>query len=137
VGRLKLDQEALGLISSFEKVAQVPIKDCFREADTIYFVVSRGEIGKALGKGGINVKRFQESIQKRIRLIEFDDDLCTFVRNIIYPLSVQEIKQEGGVVYIKDQSKKTKSLLIGREGKNLQITTRAIKRFFDVEVKII
>ena len=62
--------------------------------------------------------------------------MSAFIKNIIYPLKVEQIIQEEGVVLIKDSQKKVRSLLIGREGKNLEMINRAVQRFFNVVVKV-
>ena len=95
-------------------------------------------MGKAIGKGGANIKKIQTELGKKIRIIEFRDNMIDFVKNVIYPLKVAEVVEEENIVYIKDPNKKTKSLLIGRDGKNLKLINRAVKRFFSVDdVKVI
>ncbi|MDP3733666.1 MAG: NusA-like transcription termination signal-binding factor [Nanoarchaeota archaeon] len=137
MSRVKLDQETLGLSSLLEKRTHALVKDCFKDNETIYFVVAQGEMGKALGKGAENVRRLQQELGKRIRIIEYADTVIDFIRNIISPLRVEEIVEENSIVYLKDSRKKTKSLLIGRDGRNLQLIQRAVTRFFNVEVKVI
>ena len=127
----------MGLSSLMEKMTKAKVKDCFTDEDgTIYFVVASGELGKAIGKGARNVKRLQQELQRRIRVIEHSNNVIEFVKNIIYPLRVQSIREEQDAVVIKDSNRKTKSALIGRGGKNLQLTNRAVKRFFNKEVKV-
>ncbi|PIZ51390.1 NusA-like transcription termination signal-binding factor [Candidatus Woesearchaeota archaeon CG_4_10_14_0_2_um_filter_33_13] len=136
--RLKLDSDTPGLAAVMERITRARVKDCFKDEDTIYFIVGVGELGKAVGKGGVNIKRVQQELGKRIKVVEFRDTLKEFVKNVIYPATVEEIIEEGNIVTLKDSSKKTKSLLIGREGKNLKLINRAVKRFFNVEeIKVI
>ena len=139
--RLKLDQDTLGLSMLVERATGVQVKDCFRDEndDTLYFVVPQGLIGKALGKGGVNVKNLQQSLNKNVRIIEYRETPVEYIRSIIYPLTVEEIKEDPAqnLITLKDSNRKTKSLLIGREGRNLQLLNRAVKRFFNVEVKVI
>ncbi|HLC81140.1 MAG TPA: NusA-like transcription termination signal-binding factor [Candidatus Nanoarchaeia archaeon] len=137
MARIKLDQEMLGLSSLIENQAHVLVKDLFKEEETIYIIVAAGDIGKLLGKGGETVKRLQQKLGKRIKAIEYDDEVDKFVKNIIYPLQVEEIVCEDSVICLKDSQKKTKSLLIGRNGRNLKIINRAVRRFFNVEVKVV
>ena len=137
--RLKLDLETTGYSLIVERMTGARVKDCFRDDtdETIYFVVSFGDLGKALGKGGSNIKRIQERLGKRIKIIEYRNTVVGFVKNVIYPLKVESIEQKDGVIIIRDNNKKTKSLLIGRQGKNLKLLNRAVKRFFNItEVKI-
>ncbi|HLD00317.1 MAG TPA: NusA-like transcription termination signal-binding factor [Candidatus Nanoarchaeia archaeon] len=136
MGRLILNQEELGLSSIMERLTRARVKDCFKDEDTIYFVVAEGEMGKALGKGGVNIKRVQNELGRRIKVIEYADNLVDFVRNIILPLKVAEIIDQNGTVIIRDDKKKTKSLLIGRGRKNLTLIKRAVSRFFNVEVVV-
>ncbi len=138
--RLILDQEIFGLSNLLERIARVRVKDCFKggeDEDTIYYVVSPGELGKAIGKGAANIKQLQNELNKKIKIIEFRDNVVDFVRNVIYPLTVEEIVEENGVLFIKDSNKKTKGLLIGRGGRNLKLINRAVQRFFNLEVKIV
>ena len=138
--RLKLDTDVLGLSSLLERVAGVRVKDCFKDEnnEVVYYIVETGDLGKAVGKGGVNIHRVQESLGKKVKVIEYRDNVIDFVKNVIYPLQVQEVTMEGDMIIIKESSTKTKSLLIGREGKNLKVLNRAVKRFFKIEgVKII
>ena len=138
MARLKLDQDLLGLSTVIERRTGAIVKDCFKVNDTLYVIVSTGDLGKALGKKGETIKRIQAELDKKIRLIEYRHDMVEFVKNIIYPLIVEEIVEEDGDVLIKESSKKTKSLLIGRDGNKLNLINRAVKRFFNVqEVKVI
>ena len=126
-----------GYSSLMEKVSRVRAKDCFKDGETIYFIVHPRMNGKALGKSGVNIKRIQTELDKKIKIIEFSPVVEEFVRKAIYPLKVEEVVKEENVVFLKDGNKKTKSLLIGRDGRNLQAINRAVKRFFDVEVKVV
>ena len=137
MGRLKLDTDTLGLGTVMERITRTRVKDCFKEEDTVYFVVGSGELGKAVGKGGSNIKKVQEELGKKIKVIEFRSNVTDFVKNIIYPLKVEQVVEEEGIVKIKESSKKTKSLLIGRGGKNLKLINRAVKRFFNVSEVIV
>ncbi len=138
MARVKLDPQLLGLSTIMERLSGAIVKDCFKFDETIYFVVATGDMGKAVGKGGATIKRIQQELGKRIRVIEFRENVADFIRNVIYPLMVEEIVEQEGEILIKDNSKKTKSLLIGRDGKNLNLVNRAVKRFFDIkEVKVV
>jgi len=128
----------MGLSSLMERITKAKVKDCFTDEEgSIFFVVAPGEIGKAIGKGASNIKRLQQELQRKIRIIEYNDNVVEFVKNIIYPLHVQSITEEQGVIIIKETNKKAKSLLIGRQGRNLKLIDRAVKRFFQHEIKVI
>ena len=128
----------MGLSLLMEKITKAKVKDCFTDEEgTIYFVVASGELGKAIGKGASNIKRLQQELQRKIRIIEFSDNVAEFVKNIIYPLRIESITEEQETVVIKETNKKAKSLLIGRQGKNLKLINRAVKRFFPHQIKVV
>lgn len=135
--RLILDQDAFALSSIMERITGAQVKDCFKDEDTIYFVVGIGELGRAIGKGGVNIRRVQNELGKRIKIIEYREKAVDFVKNVIYPANVEDIIEENDGIVIKDRSKKTKSILIGRGGKNLKMINRAVSRFFNKEVKVV
>jgi len=136
LGKVILDQETLGLSLLFERLTRAKVVDCFQDAEVICFVVAQGEMGKALGKNATNLHRLQQEFGKHVKLMEHSSDLIEFVQNVIYPLKVEEIIPGEGTITLKDSNKKTKGLLIGRDGKNLLLTKRAVKRFFNVDVVI-
>ena len=136
MARFKLDSEISGLTGVFETETHVHCKDCFRDEETVFYVVGTGELGRAIGKGGVHVKKLQETLSKKIKIIEYNDVVEEFVRNIIAPLRVERVQLEDGAVVIMDSSRKTKSLLIGRESKNLELLQRAVRRFFSVDVRV-
>ncbi|MBR9683018.1 NusA-like transcription termination signal-binding factor [Candidatus Woesearchaeota archaeon] len=137
MARVVYDQEMMGIISLLGRLTRARIKDCFKEEDTIYCIVEKGEIGKAIGKGGVNIKRIGQIVKKKVRMIEFGDTPAEFVKNLIFPTRVEEIREEDGVVEIVGGDKRTKGLLIGRGGENLTFLNKVVKRFFEVEVKVV
>ncbi len=76
-------------------------------------------------------------MKKKIRLAEFNGDVCQFVQNLIYPLKAKEIKEEEGIVTIYCDDRKTKGMLIGRDRHNINSTTEIVKRHFKInEIKV-
>ena len=134
--RVKLDRDALGLSSILERVTHAKVKDCFKEDGILYVIVATGDVGKAIGKGGVNIHRLQEELGSKIKIIEYKDSVADFIRTIIHPLKIEEVVEEGGHILLRDSNRKAKSLLIGRDGKQLQVINRAVQRFFSKEVKV-
>lgn len=137
MSRVILDQEILGLMDLTGKLTQARIKDCFRDDETFYFVVEKGEIGKAIGKGGANVRKMAQMVRRKVRFVEYGETAAAFVRNFIYPVKAEEIRAGEGMVEIVGGDRKVNSMLIGRDGKNLKLINKAVRRFFDVEVKVV
>ena len=112
------------------------VKDCIA-GDNLTFIVEENEMGKAIGKGGANIKRLESALKKRIKVVEFNGDVLQFVRNFVYPAEVAEIKNDGGIVTINGKDSNTRAMLIGRERKNINHLSGIVRRHFDIkEIKV-
>jgi N utilization substance protein A len=132
------DKQSLGLLSSFASLTKAKVKDIIEEAELIIFVVEPGELFKALGKNGAHVKAISAKLNKRIKVVEYNSDMVSFIKNMIYPLKVREITQEEKIITLHDDDTKTKGLLIGRNAQNLRLLERVVQRYFEVaEIKVV
>ncbi|MCK5025556.1 MAG: hypothetical protein KAS15_03135, partial [Nanoarchaeota archaeon] len=94
--------------------------------------------GKAIGKKAGNIKKLERISKKKIRIIEYRDDLEKFARNVIMPLKVNNIDIEGKIVKMTSPDSQTRGLLIGRAAVNLRNFESIVKRYFDIdEIKIV
>src|SRR3989338_1210366 len=133
---IQYDMQSIGLINLFEKSTGAKVKDFFIEDETLVFVVHHKELRKALEKGGEKIKRFSFSAKKRVRVIEFNENIEKFVMNLLYPLRPEtELKE--GILFIKGKDAKEKGQIYGREKTNLKRIQGIIHKYFKVEVKVI
>jgi N utilization substance protein A len=112
--KIKYDINIMKFISLFETLTKADVKDCFEMEGKLVFVVKDGNIGKALGKAGSNVKKLERMLKKKLRIIEFNDDLLKFIQNVVYPSKVKDISMEDDVVTITPPDSQTRGYLIGR-----------------------
>ncbi|GAG19749.1 unnamed protein product [marine sediment metagenome] len=132
------DVKLMQWITLFENLSGVKVKDAFLRNGSINFIVNKGDLWRAVGKGGKTVKKIEGLIKKKIKIFEFDEDVCKFVANFIYPIKAEKIELEEGIINIYAQGAQTKGLLIGRESKNLKELKEILLRYFDIEgIKIV
>ncbi len=137
MARIKYDMDLMKYISLFESLTNTKLKDCVSN-EKLLFIVQEGQIGKAVGKQGINVKKIEGILKKEIRIVEFSENLVQFIQNMIYPLRAANIEEDQGIVTITGPDTKTKGLMIGREAKNLNHLKDIVKRHFSVEdIKVV
>ncbi|MBI5072957.1 NusA-like transcription termination signal-binding factor [Candidatus Woesearchaeota archaeon] len=137
--KITYTQELMGTMALFDRVTHVSLKDCFEDKNQLLtFVVDAQDIGRAIGKQAVCVKRLEQLLKRKVRVLGFHADVREFVKYVIYPLQVAVIELENGILYLKDEDRKTKSLLIGRNAQNLRNTEATIQRFFPeiTEVKV-
>jgi len=137
VARIKYDSDLIKLISLFESLTGAKLRDCIAN-DSIIFIVNDGEMGKAIGKKGANIRRIEDLLKKRVRLVEYSADVAKFVSNLIHPVKVQDIREEEGIVSINASDPKTKGMIIGRDRSKINFINDIVKRHFDIkEVKVV
>ncbi|PIN79737.1 NusA-like transcription termination signal-binding factor [Candidatus Woesearchaeota archaeon CG10_big_fil_rev_8_21_14_0_10_34_8] len=137
--KIRYTNELMGVMSLFNKITRVSAKDCFEDKlGLLTFVVDQVLIGKAVGKKATNVKKLEQLLKRKLRIIGYTSEVKQFLRNVIYPLKVSSIEQADEVLTIKDDDKKTKSLLIGRNAQNLRNTESIVNRYFShiTEIKV-
>ncbi|VVB76500.1 NusA-like KH domain protein [Candidatus Tiddalikarchaeum anstoanum] len=85
----KLDTDAIKQIAFFESITHAKVSDCAEIEDKLLFIVGEGNIGKAIGKNGSNVKLLEQKFNKKVEIIEFNNDPAKFVANILRPVEVK------------------------------------------------
>ncbi len=131
--KIKYDISLIGLIALFEKTTHAKVKDCFQDEvlGRLTFVVEPGELSRAVGKFGANVKYLEEKLKKKLRIVAFDPDKLIFIRNMILPLQIQDIEEvEEGNIVITGNDTQTKGLIIGRNAANLRNLEQNCRRYF-------
>jgi N utilization substance protein A len=64
---IKLTSDELRLMSLFQSITSATARDCIVDdrMDRVIFVVNKGQMGLAIGKGGSTIKQLQTWLQKR------------------------------------------------------------------------
>lgn len=132
MNRIKFDSDSMKLITFFESMTGAKVKDCI-DNEKLIFIMDENEMGKAIGRNGVNVKRMESALKRKIKLVEFSSDVLQFVRNIVYPIDVLDVKQEEGRITIYGKDTGTKAMLIGRERQNINHIGGIVKRYFNVK----
>lgn len=128
--KVTLDARNIQSISLFQNLTNSSVLDCLEESDMIFFVVSEGQYGLAVGKNGSKIKNAERVFKKTIKVFEYSPDLNRFVSNLIPEALEVNLSEKGVQVKIKPNDKPK---VIGRGGKNIRIVTKFLQRLFDVE----
>jgi NusA-like KH domain protein len=133
------DIALLQLMGLFERVTHAKVKDVlyFKEMPT--FIVEEGQLMRALGPHNLNVAKLEKMLGKRVKIVEFRQNVTEFVRNLLIPYRTTLINQEGSVIYIEGQDTKTNGLIIGARAQNLRAYESIVQRYFPeiTEMKVV
>jgi len=137
VTRIIYNNDIMKIMSLFETVTQAKLKDCIFD-ERIMFIVEENQIGKAIGKNGVNVRKIEFALNKKVKIVEFSNDHAQFIKNLVYPLMVKEVKEENNLITIVGGDTKTRGILIGRDAKNLKELESITKRYFHIDgIKVV
>ncbi|MDY6770361.1 MAG: NusA-like transcription termination signal-binding factor [Candidatus Nanohaloarchaea archaeon] len=132
---IKFDTETIRSINLFEEITGVEVMDAITHDDKAYFVVEEGKVGLAIGKGGETIKKVQRNLDRDVKVYEYSDSLKEFVENLV-PADVSSVKYdrsgENKVVKI-GVDRSDWSRVVGKDGRNIDIIKRFLKREFDVD----
>jgi len=133
------DVKAIQIRALFESITRTTLKDCFENQDKMLFIVMPGQIRKAIGKDKSNIKRVEAKIGQKIKIIEYSSNVLDFVLKVIFPLKVNDISFDDGIVTIKGQDMKTNGLIIGSRAQNLRNTESIVQKYYPEvkEIKVV
>lgn len=134
--KIKYNADLIKIIPIFESITGAKLKDCILN-ERLLFIVEENEMGKAIGKKGSNIKRLENMLKKKVKVIGFSQDVLQFIKNLLYPLQIKSIENKEGTIAIQADTK-TKALIIGRNKQNLNNSIAIVKRYFDVnDIKVV
>jgi N utilization substance protein A len=135
---IKLNSDELRLMSLFQSVTSATARDCIvdEKMDRVIFVVNKGQMGLAIGKGGSMIKQLQNVVAKKIELVEFSDDAAEFIRNMLNADMVNDVRisdrSDGTKQAVVTVDQRKKGAVVGREGRNAEKARLLAKRYFQI-----
>lgn len=135
---IKLTPDELRLMSLFQSITSATARDCIvdEKMDRVIFVVNKGQMGLAIGKGGSTIKQLQNVIAKKIELVEFSDDAAEFIRNMLNAEMVNDVRisdrPDGTKQAVVTVDQRKKGAVVGREGRNAEKARLLAKRYFQI-----
>jgi transcription termination/antitermination protein NusA len=136
--KIKLTSDELRLISLFQSITGAIARDCVVDdkMERVIFIVNKGQMGLAIGKGGATIRQLQNVVGKKVELVEYSDDPSEFIRNILNSDMINEVKINDRIdgtrqaIVIVDAKKK--GVVVGREGRNAEKARLLAKRYFQI-----
>ena len=148
--KVYLNNETIRLISLFEKITRSSVVDSFEDKNgTLIFTVAKDQLSKAIGKNAVNIKKAKNILKRKIRVIEYSDNIINFIKSLIFPLRIKDIiigdyenlsdeEKSRAVITIQTGDTKTRGILIGRNASNLRNYESIVRKYFPVkEIKVV
>lgn len=135
---IKLTSDELRLMSLFQSITSATARDCIVDdrMERVIFVVNKGQMGLAIGKGGSTIKQLQNVVAKKVELVEYSDDPVEFIRNMLNAEMVGDVRisdrSDGTKQAVVVVDARKKGAVVGREGRNAEKARLLAKRYFQI-----
>ncbi|MEM5811206.1 MAG: NusA-like transcription termination signal-binding factor [Candidatus Aenigmatarchaeota archaeon] len=131
---IKISSEELNIMQMFEYLTDSDCLDCFidKTGNTIFIIVGEGQVKKAIGKYGRNIKIIERRTNMKVKVIEYSSNLKDFVKNLIPNVIDVEINNGGESLTIFIE-KYAKPYVLGRNRRNIEIYKRLLNKNFKVK----
>ena len=138
-----LDMRDIRYINLFSRITKVQTRYCFIYNDTIIFAVPRNLVSKAIGKEGTNVRRMNDILKRKIKIIGNPEEgtqnvgeIKRFIEDIVHPVTFKDIEITETDLILNAGSQ-SKAALIGRQRRRESELKEIIKDYFKKDLKIV
>ena len=125
-------------LNLFAQVTRINTRFCFPYNEAIVFCVPKPMIFKAVGKGASNIKKLNEIIGKRIKIIASPrgiEDVKSFIEDIVKPVTFNGLEINGDEIVL-NAGMQSKAALIGRNKRRLLEMQKIVHDFFGKRFRV-
>jgi len=136
---IKFTSTEMRYIALFESISGASVKDCIvdEEQGRVIFVVTEGQIGVAIGRGGRNIRTLERMTGKKHEIIEYSEEPVQFIKNALKPALVREVRlterPDGKTIAVVTVNPRDKGVAIGKNGRNAERLRFLAKRYFQIQ----
>ncbi len=132
--------QTMRYINLLDKASNVKTRKCFIYNNAIIFAVPRGLVSRAIGPEAVNVRRIQDSLGKRVRIIEEAEgmkDARRFIQNIVDPINFKSLEIKENTFVINSGGTQSKAALLGRNKRRFEELKQIIEDTFHMDLRIL
>ena len=123
-----LDTRDLQLMNAFESLTHASVLDCFEAEDNIVFLVKKGQLGKAIGKGGATITNARKRFGKRIFVFEDSENPKEFIEKACHPVKAASTINDDSIKIDASRSQRDDI-----SGKQIRIIKELVERKLKVD----
>ena len=135
-----INMQTMRYINLLDKASNVKTKRCFVYNNIVFFAVPRELVSRAIGPNASNVKKIQDNLGRKVRIIvepEGLKNLLRFVEDVVAPARFKSLEIIDENAVITAGSNQNKAVLIGRNKRRLEELQAIINDIFAIDIKIL
>ena len=135
-----INMQAMRYLNLLDKVARVKTTLCFTHNNTVFYAVRDGDVSRAIGVGAINIRKIQDSLGKKVKIIREPNgvqDSRQFVEDIVSPVRFKSFEIKDNCAIITAGNMQAKASLIGRNRRRFDELRKILHDIFRLDLKIV
>ncbi|MFH1289939.1 MAG: hypothetical protein ABIH92_00875 [Nanoarchaeota archaeon] len=135
-----IDMTAMRYINLLDKIAKVKTRKCFVHNNVIFFAVRKEAVSRAIGPAAVNIKKIQEKIGKKVKIIREEEgleDVKRFIEDVVSPVKMKAVEIKEGFVIVTAGSNQNKASLIGRNKRRFLELKKIIQDTYRLDLRIV
>ena len=135
-----INMQDMRYLNLFNKETGVSTRFCFKYNDFIVFSVNKNLVSKAIGENGRNVRRINEILGRKIKIISSPEgirDAKHFISEIVNPVGFKDVEITNDEVIISSAGVQSKAGLLGRNKRRLFELQKIVKDFFGRDLRVV
>lgn len=135
----ELTSEDLVYFSEFRRLTAITPNDFINTSASIVFVVDAHDLGEAIGKGGVNIKKLNQRFKKTVSIVADSKDPETFVRCFFYNINIisTEIVEAGGKkTMFLTINENDRGIAIGKGGERIKAAKAFLNKKFGMNLSL-
>jgi len=135
-----IDMQTMRYINLLDRASSVKTNKCFIYNNTIFFAVPKNLVSKAIGPAALHVRRIQEHLGKRIRIIPEPQglaDASKFVHDLVSPVKFKSLEIKDSSFVLTAGNNQNKAALIGRNKRRFEELHKILHDLFLMDLKIV
>ena len=120
---MRLTSDDIFYLNALNSASGAIARDCIVQGKVISFLIKKKELGKAIGKDALAVKKLRQQLNLNVELLEYAEDAKEFIKKALYNIKVKEVK-----VFEKDEKKFASVYLEPGEKRGLLNSMGRLKR---------
>lgn len=126
-------------LNLFAQVTRINTRFCFQYNGAIVFCVPKPMIFRAVGKGASNIKKLNEILGKRVKIIAAPrgiEDAQSFIEDVVKPVTFNKLEVNDKEIVIDAGGMQSKAMLLGRNKARLLELQNIVQGFFGKGLRI-
>lgn len=135
-----INMQTMRYINLLDKASRVKTTKCFTYNNTIFFAVPKNMLSKAIGPSASNVKKIQDNLGKKVKIISEangKEDIERFIKDIVSPVQFKSLEIKDDTITITSGNNQSKASLIGRNKRRYEELKNVVEDIFNMGLKVI